>query len=183
MTSHERPSSRILGTLGSADGVGVARIEDRYDTDIDDLWAAITDPDRLARWYGDVKGDLRAGGEFRLFMESNGWDGGGRILECDPPRLLRVVTRESDESYLGGIGTPPFDELIVATLTAVGNKTDLVIELKGMPLDKVQFYGAGWQQHAEALADYLAGREVNSDEARFEELVPAYQEMASRLRS
>ena len=29
-----------------------------------------------------------------------------------------------------------------------------------MPLDKVAFYGAGWQLHAEDLAAYLAGRTV-----------------------
>jgi hypothetical protein len=27
---------------------------------------ALTDPGRLARWYGQVAGDLRPGGEFRL---------------------------------------------------------------------------------------------------------------------
>ena len=36
--------ARILGSLRSADGKGVVRIEDRYDTDIDDLWGALTDP-------------------------------------------------------------------------------------------------------------------------------------------
>jgi hypothetical protein len=49
MTSNADAGDRILGSLRSADGVGVVRIEDRYDTGIDDLWAAITDPDRLAR--------------------------------------------------------------------------------------------------------------------------------------
>src|SRR5580704_5986595 len=72
MTSNARAGSRILGSLRSADGTGVVRIEDRYDTDIDDLWAAITDPSRLARWYGQVTGDLRAGGQFRLYVESAG---------------------------------------------------------------------------------------------------------------
>jgi hypothetical protein len=51
------------------------RIEDRYDTDIDDLWSALTDPGRLASWYGQVEGDLRPGGEFRLYIESDDWDG------------------------------------------------------------------------------------------------------------
>ena len=51
--------ARILGSLRSADGKGIVRIEDRYDTDIDDLWSALTDPGRLARWYGQVEGDLR----------------------------------------------------------------------------------------------------------------------------
>ena len=47
MTSNARPGTRILGSLRSADGAGVVRIEDRYDTDIDDLWSALTDPGRL----------------------------------------------------------------------------------------------------------------------------------------
>ena len=57
MTSNASPGTRILGSLRSADGAGIVRIEDRYDTDIDDLWLAITDPDRLARWFGEVDGD------------------------------------------------------------------------------------------------------------------------------
>jgi hypothetical protein len=66
MASNARPGIRILGSLRSADGKGVVRIEDRYDTDIDDLWSAVTDPGRLARWYGQVEGDLRPGGHHRL---------------------------------------------------------------------------------------------------------------------
>ena len=62
MTSNASPDTRILGSLRSADGAGVVRIEDRYDTDIDDLWSALTDPARLARWYGQVEGDFRPGG-------------------------------------------------------------------------------------------------------------------------
>src|SRR5437764_1487587 len=34
---------RILGTLRSADGKGVVRMQDRFDTDIDDLWSALTE--------------------------------------------------------------------------------------------------------------------------------------------
>ena len=33
-----------------------------------------------------------------------------------------------------------------------------------MPLDKIAFYGAGWQIHAENLAAYLAGRERGDTE-------------------
>ncbi|WP_344151009.1 SRPBCC domain-containing protein [Nocardioides koreensis] len=32
---------------------------------MDDLWSALTDPSRLARWLGEVEGDLRPGGELR----------------------------------------------------------------------------------------------------------------------
>ena len=61
MTSNARGSGRVLGSLRSADGTGVVRIEDRYDTGIGDLWSALTDPGRLARWYGQVEGELRPG--------------------------------------------------------------------------------------------------------------------------
>src|SRR6266550_7413936 len=84
MTSSARGIGRILGSLRSADGKGVVRLEDRYDTDIDDLWSALTDPDRLARWHGQVEGDLRPGGEFRLYLEADDLDSTGRIDACEP---------------------------------------------------------------------------------------------------
>jgi uncharacterized protein YndB with AHSA1/START domain len=171
MTNEERPGTRILGSLRSADGNGVVRIEDRYDTNIDDLWSAITDPGRLARWYGQVEGDLRPGGEFRLHVEASGWEGTGRVEACEAPRRLLVTTREVAES---------FDKTIEATLTADGDQTFLVIEVRGMPLDKIAFFGAGWQMHAEDLAAYLAGRE-RATEARFDELVLPYQHLAASI--
>src|SRR4029453_4105174 len=84
MTSNASPGTRILGSLRSADGAGVVRIEDRYDTDIDDLWSAITDPVRLARWHGQIEGELRPGGEFRLYLEADDIDSTGRIDACEP---------------------------------------------------------------------------------------------------
>jgi uncharacterized protein YndB with AHSA1/START domain len=181
MTSNARPGTRILGSLRSADGTGVVRIEDRYDTDIDDLWSALTDPGRLARWYGEVAGDLRSGGQFRLHVDDAGMDVTGRVEACEPPRRLRVTTRETDESYRPGNGVPPFDEIAEATLTADGDQTILVIEVRGMPLDKIAFYGAGWQIHAENLAVYLSGRERGDTEARWTELVPPYQDLAANI--
>jgi uncharacterized protein YndB with AHSA1/START domain len=180
MTSNTRGGDRILGSLRSADDKGVVRMEDRYDTDIDDLWSALTDPGRLARWYGEVEGDLRPGGEFRVYIEAADIESTGRVDACEPPRRLLVTTRETDESYRKGQGVPPFDQSLDATLTADGDQTILVIQVQGMPLDKIAFYGAGWQIHAENLAAYLAGREGNI-EARWDELVPPYQDLAANL--
>ncbi len=181
MTSNARPGIGILGSLRSADGAGVVRIEDRYDTGIDDLWSALTEPGRLARWYGRVEGELRPGGEFRLHVDDAGMDCTGHVEACDPPRRLLVTTRESDESYQEGQGVPPFDEVIEATLTADGDQTILVIEVRGIPLDMIAFYGAGWQIHAENVAGYLAGRERGGTEARWDELVRVYQDLAANI--
>lgn len=173
--------TRILGSLRAADGTGGVRIEDRYDTDIEDLWSALTDPRRLARWYGQVEGDLRLGGQFTVYLEAAGLQAVGRVEVCDPPRRLQVVTRETDESWQRGGGVPPFDQTVGATLTADGGQTVLVIETGGMPLDKVASYGAGWQIHAENLAAFLAGREPDDTGARWGELVPAYQGLAAGI--
>jgi uncharacterized protein YndB with AHSA1/START domain len=48
-------------------------MEERFDTDIDDLWSALTDPSRLASWLGEVEGHLRLGGEFRARFYASGW--------------------------------------------------------------------------------------------------------------
>jgi uncharacterized protein YndB with AHSA1/START domain len=182
MTSKAPGDGRILGSLRSADGAGVVRIEDRYDTDIDDLWSALTDPGRLARWYGLVEGDLRPGGRFRLHVEDADVDANGRVEACESPRRLHVTTRETDESYRRGQGVPPYDAALEVTLAADDDQTILVIEVRGMPLDAVAFFGAGWQLHAENLASYLAGRERGDTAARWDELVPAYQALAADIR-
>jgi uncharacterized protein YndB with AHSA1/START domain len=183
MTGNARSVRRVLGRLRSADGAGVVRIEDRYDTDIDDLWSAVTEPGRLARWWGRVEGDLRPGGEIRLFVESAGLESAGRVETCEPPRRLKVTSRETDESWAGSSpdAPPPFDSVIEVTLTPAGDQTVLIIEVSGLPLDKIAFYGAGWQIHAENLAAYLGGHERGAAEARWAALVPPYQELAAHI--
>jgi len=181
MTSSPRPGTRVLDSLRSADGKGVVRIEDRYDTTIDDLWSALTDPGRLADWYGQVEGDLRPGGQFRLHVKDADADATGGVEACQPSRRLQVMTRETDESYQRGKGVPPYDEALEATLTSDGDQTILIIEVRGMPLEAIAFYGVGWQIHAENLAAYLAGRERGNTKARWDDLVPAYQELAANI--
>ena len=174
MTSDAAGGGRILGSLRSADGKGVVRIEDRFDTDIDEVWSALTDRSRLARWYGELEGDLRLSGEYRVRLFASGWEGTGRVEACEPPRRLAVRIKDADE---------PHEQLIEATLTADGDQTIVVWEERGMPLDLLSAYGAGVQIHVEDLADHLAGRE-RRDEAkvRWDELHPAYQELAAKLR-
>lgn len=181
MSDDAGPPARIIGRLGSADGAGVVRVEDRYETTIEDLWEALTDPARIARWFGRVEGDLRPGGQFRTYLEADDIESTGRVEVCEPPHRLLLTNRETDESYRRGQGVPPYDAAIEVTLTSDGHHTDLVIEVRGMPLDKVHFYGAGWQIHVEHLADHLNGREQGDVEARWQELVPRYEGLAGTI--
>ena len=170
MTSNARPGIPLLGSLRSADGKGVVRMEDRVDTHVADVWSALTDPSRLARWYGEVEGDLRLGGEYRARLLASGWEGTGRVETCEPPRHLLVLTKDPDE---------PYELVIEATLTADGDQTILVLEEQGMPLDLLAAYGAGVQIHVEDLGAHIAGRERGDAGARWDELMPAYQDLAA----
>jgi len=172
MTSNAAAGNRIVGTLRIADGKGVVRMEDRFDTDIDDLWSALTDPGRLARWLGEFEGDLRLGGEFRARFFASGWEGTGRVDACEPPRHLLVMTkhhRQEDE------------QVVEATLTADGDHTILILEQRGMPVNLLAAYGAGNQVHIEDLAAHIAGQERCDAEARWEELQPSYEALTSKL--
>ena len=70
---------------------GAVRVEDLYDTDIDDLWQACTTPERLARWIARVEGDLRVGGTFQVVFTST-WTGSVRVEVCDAPHRLLLTT-------------------------------------------------------------------------------------------
>jgi uncharacterized protein YndB with AHSA1/START domain len=169
----------VIGTMRALDATrGVVRVEDVYDTDIDDLWAACTTPERLARWIADVSGDLQVGGLIHAVFTST-WTGPGRIEECDAPRHL-LVTMEpgtDDESQ------------IEAWLSAEGSQTRLVLEERGLPLDRLSMHGAGWQAHLEDLGRSLAvAGTAHTDgwseqtpasawHRRWGELAPAYREM------
>jgi uncharacterized protein YndB with AHSA1/START domain len=67
-----------------------------YDAPIEDVWSACTDPDRIARWFMPVTGDMRLGGKYQL--EGNA---GGEILRCEPPRLLKVSWLYGDSAEFG----------------------------------------------------------------------------------
>jgi uncharacterized protein YndB with AHSA1/START domain len=154
------------GTMRALDEKrGAVRVEDVYDTDIHDLWNACTTAERLARWIADVTGDLREGGAIHATFTST-WTGPGRIEVCDAPRHL-LLTMEPDTE----------DEAqIEAWLSDEGGKTRLVVEERGLPLDKLYFHGAGWQAHLEDLGRSLAGESSNW-KARWDELTPTYETM------
>ena len=168
---------RIIGSMRALDDArGAVRVEDVYDTGIDDLWEACTTPERLARWVAEVTGDLRAGGTVHATFVSTA-TGPVRVEACDAPHhlLLRMCPGTSEETE------------IEAWLTAEGSKTRLVVEERGLPADELHFYGAGWQTHLEDLGRSLAsGTSAHPDGwsaesaaeewmRRWTELTPAYE--------
>jgi uncharacterized protein YndB with AHSA1/START domain len=137
---------RDVGTHTTESGEVVSVLLRReYAAAVGDVWDAITDPERVKRWFMPVSGDLREGGEFQL--EGNA---GGRILRCDPPRLLR--TTFGDESS------------IVELRLAAGADDATVLELEHtVPMAMAGssagalFVGPGWDGAVMGLGLYLTG--------------------------
>lgn len=157
---------RTTGTMRAIDEqCGAVRVEDVYDTDIDDLWAACTEPDRLARWIGQFSGDLRVGGMIDARFTST-WTGPIRVEVCERPHHLLLTMEPGTE-----------DECVLeAWLTEEGDQTRLAVEERGLPLPQLHFHGAGWQAHLEDLGRALTGEE-SVWKARWNELTPAYESM------
>jgi uncharacterized protein YndB with AHSA1/START domain len=168
------------GTLRALDETrGAVRVEDVYDTRIEDLWEACTTPERLARWIAHVSGDLRVGGAIDVVFTST-WTGTGRVEACDAPAhlLLRMQPGTEEEGELE------------AWLTEEGSRTRLVVEERGLPLDSLHLHGAGWQAHLEDLGQSLAtGTTAHPDgwssdspssawRQRWDALSPTYRDLA-----
>jgi uncharacterized protein YndB with AHSA1/START domain len=74
-----RIGSRTL-EAGTARSLTISRV---YDTPLEDLWDACTNPERIPRWFLPISGDLRPGGHYEL--EGNA---SGTIERCDAPHRL-----------------------------------------------------------------------------------------------
>ena len=168
---------KMLGTLRRLDDThGAVRVEDVYDTDIEDLWRACTDPERLARWIAEVSGDLTVGGTVQLVFTST-WAGPAVVAACDAPHHLLLTTQPGTEE----------EGQLEAWLTSEGTRTRLVVEERGLPVDQLHFYGSGWQAHLEDLRaslghgdpvhpdGYSAERAASTWHARWTELTAAYE--------
>jgi uncharacterized protein YndB with AHSA1/START domain len=82
--------SAVTRTVGSrtldAGEARVVTITQTYKADVDDVWNACTDPERIPRWFLPVSGELRLGGKYQL--EGNA---GGTVERCDPPHSFTAT--------------------------------------------------------------------------------------------
>jgi uncharacterized protein YndB with AHSA1/START domain len=143
-------TSRHVARHHTQDGEVVAVTMQRlYAADGTDVWQAITDPDRVRRWFLPLTGDLREGGNFQLEGHA-----GGDILTCEPPRHL-VVTFGGESS------------IVDMTLSADGEQTllqlthSVPLELAGGVAGAL-YVGPGWDGALLGIALHLAG-EVTAD--------------------
>jgi uncharacterized protein YndB with AHSA1/START domain len=144
---------RAVGRRAGQDGEVVAvQLRRAYDAELTDVWDAVTDPARLARWFSPVSGELRVGGTFQV--EGNA---AGEVLQCAPPEHLRVT-------WCGPTS------LVDVRLTTDGDRT--VVDLEhSVPIEIAQsgagalFVGPGWDVGVLALALFLRGQDIGDPAA------------------
>lgn len=126
------------------------RMRRTYRAEPEELWDALTDPERMKRWFMPVTGDLKVGGSFQL--QGNA---GGEVLECEPPKRFRVT--------FGG----PTSLLELRLTPASGATTELELEhsMSEPPApggSGALWVGPGWDGGVMALALYING-ELSED--------------------
>ncbi|GAB2683465.1 SRPBCC family protein [Thalassiella azotivora] len=170
MTSTGTPDGTDLPGALRLDRDGHAvRFERRYATTAEDLWSALTEPDRLARWLAPVTGELAAGGRYRVDF-GGGDEATGVVQECRPPHLL-VVSWDFP-------GEPTSRVVVELAAAAAGAGTVLVLDHSRLPADQAVGYGAGWHAYLDGLGDHLTGAAAGDWDARFTALLPAYRDRA-----
>lgn len=95
-----------------------------YGTDIHDLWDAVTNPERIKRWFASVEGDLKEGGKYQI--QGNA---GGTITRCQSPERIEVTWEYGGDVGWVNISLSPDDENNTRlTLEHISEDTDAFLE-------------------------------------------------------
>ena len=135
---------------------------------IEDVWGALTEPDRLARWIGRYDGAREPGGTGTFVMTHEEGEHTGEpmtIVECDPPRRLVVEWTQQETA----------DWRVDLDLWSEGGRTQLSF-VQVFPADAdVADFAMGWHWSLEKFGAELGGTPPTSDwDAFVAEVGPAY---------
>jgi uncharacterized protein YndB with AHSA1/START domain len=134
-----------------------------YETDPEDLWDALTNAERIPRWFSPVTGDFKLGGRYQIQGNAE-----GTILRCEPAKVLDITWE-----FAGGMSW------VVVTLAPDGEGTKLTLEhvmlARDMEHEHWQKYGpaavgVGWDLSFLGLGLHLA----NGGEEKLAEQDPAW---------
>ncbi len=175
----------IIGEIGAVEReVGRGRIEAAqarvirlrrtYHAPIDEIWDALTNPERIGRWFMPISGDYRVGGRYQF--EGNA---GGEILACDRPHRIRATW------VCGAMGDDaPGSEVEIRLAPSGDEATILEFEHTAVvPDDQWAEYGpgavgVGWDMGLLGLSLHLRGGSVDDPEAW--QLSPEGRDFATR---
>ena len=146
------PAPQPSGVIGDGPFGRELQLTRRFRTPIDDVWAAMTESDRLERWIGRWEGDPSTGRvDFFMTAEGQGEDVPAeeyRISECSPPRRFAGETSVGEERWL-----------LRFELTEADGTTTLVFA-QALGTDDLGSVGPGWEYYLDRLAAVLEGADA-----------------------
>jgi uncharacterized protein YndB with AHSA1/START domain len=159
-----------LGRITVEDDARTIRFERRLGHPAEAVWAALTEPRRLAEWLADAIVEPGEGGSIELDFGEGGKQR-GRITVWEPPRALAYEWQFTGERA----------SLVHWQLSELddGRATVLTLEHSLLPPEIAAGYGAGWHSHLDQLEGHLGG-DVPDWADRYEALRPAYEKLAAR---
>lgn len=134
---------------------------------IEDVWAALTEPDRMVRWIGTFDGERAVGatGTFTMTHENEPVGEPMTIVVCDPPRRLAVEWVQEDSDAWR----------VDLELSVEGGRTVLrFVQVFGADADVTEF-ALGWHWYLEKFGAEVDGSPVPAEwEAFLARVGPSY---------
>ncbi len=145
-----------VGTL--ADGRKFVRFERHLAHSIASVWAAITEPAQLVKWFPGLQLELKEGGRFSI------WFGGG----CEGPAHVTGTVRRFEPPHVLECGSIRF-ELEEARDGCLLRFSDiLMFEASRSDADITNSVLGGWHRFLDALEEALSGKAVDHDQPEFD---------------
>ena len=163
-------TTQTMGTLRREGAKRAVRHERRYDATVEEVWAALTEPEQVRNWLAEMTLEPRTGGRVTFT-----WDGGhsdhGLVRVFEPPRIFEYTWEK---------GTP---SVVRFELSPDGDGTLLVLDHTRIRPESAVGIGVGWHVHLDAIEALLAGSPQTPDDwnARHDDLVPGYEKQAEAL--
>ena len=163
------------GRIAAGTGRAIS-LSREYDAPIGDVWDAVTDPERIGRWFLPISGDYRVGGRYQF--EGNA---GGEIVACEKPNRLKATwvygepTSEADISEV---------EVRLSSIDRERTRFELV-HTAIVPEDRWDEYGpgavgVGWEQGLLGLTLHLRGQRESIEDPVAWQLSDEGREFATR---
>lgn len=135
-----------------ADGRSCVRFERDLPHPVERVWAAITDPAQLLRWFPGLSFEPRTGGSFRIHFDGECEGPGhleGTVVTYDPPNVLQLGTIRWELSRSSGGGCRlVFTDVLVFD----GERSRQAVTHSVL---------GGWHQYLDRLEEAAAGRPVD----------------------
>lgn len=133
----------------------VITVSQTYPGTLDDVWDAVTNPERIPRWFLPISGELKVGGRYQI--EGNA---SGTVERCDPPRSFAATWEFGGEtSWIEVSLSEQPDGRVRLALEHVAHVSDELWAQFGPGA-----VGLGWDGALLGLALHLSGAEPMTPE-------------------